>query len=292
LLGSAMGDEEDKRSSKDYYYRLLRVDRSATPAEIKKAYHNLALRLHPDKNSNNENSEEWVQIQTAYEVLSDPGKRKIYDKFGIQGLQAQAMYGNVLPPGLLAHGLAMIGMIVCTTALLLLLFVIFAGLRAGDSVTWRWTTVFVPLWILDGAILIFIVKDWVAYCRRDKRAPDADDVGGPPGIGAFVFSTMLVLQILVDLKLEGFAIAPMVVVIPLLILFGCLCLCCCLVACVGLVVGQASHDPGGEGEEPSPSAPLNDNDEERGSPPENKEETVQIHEKRDIAVRVDADAMD
>jgi hypothetical protein len=278
--------DEDKKTAKDHYYRLLRVERSATAAEIKKAYHSLALRLHPDKNPE-ANPEDWIEIQTAYEVLSDPSKRRIYDKFGIQGLQAQAMYGNVLPPGLLAHGLAMIGFILCLSSMLILLFVIFVGLKAGGTVSWAWSDVFIPLWILDSAIFLYIVKDWVTYCRRNKHDPEADE-GGQPGVGAFVFFTLFALQILVDLKLEGYGIAVMVVVIPLLVLFGCLCILCCLVACVGFIMGQS--DEHGDYEDPASSTPFN-NAEEREIPTQPKEEPVTVHQS-EVAVKVDADAMD
>jgi len=286
-----MADEEDKRNTKDHFYRLLRVDRSATAAEIKKAYHSLALRLHPDKNPD-ANSEEWVEIQTAYEVLSDPAKRKIYDKFGIQGLQAQEMYGNVLPPGMLAHGLAVIGAMVCMASMLVLLFVIFVALKAGGTVTWKWPVVFIPLWILDSAVISFLLKDWVVYCRRHRNQSESEEEGGQPGVGAFVFLTLFALQILVDLKLEGYAIAPMVVVIPLLVLFGCLCLCCCVLACVGFVLGRSSDGPE-PFEESGQSAPFNFNGtDERDEPPQQpKEEPVNIHQS-EIVVNVDADAMD
>lgn len=292
LLGE-MGEEE-KRGGKDHYYRLLHVDKAATQAEIKKAYRSLALRLHPDKNPD-ANPEQWVEIQTAYEVLSDPAKRKIYDKFGLAGLQAQAMYGNALPPGLLAHGLAMIGCLVCSATLLLLLFVIFAGLKAGEAIGWRWSVVFIPLWVLDGAILLFILKDWVAYCRRDKHDLEAEEEGGLPGIGAFVFACFLALQILVDVRLEGYNIAPIVVVIPLLILFGLLCLCCCLVACVGLVIGQTGGDPGDYEDAPTQETPFTTDEGSGSHPAYQKEVPVNIHQqpqKETVVVNVDADAMD
>jgi curved DNA-binding protein len=65
------------------YYRDLGVDKTATPAEIKKAYRRLAVRYHPDKNSGDASAEERFKvISEANEVLSDPAKRKKYDQFG------------------------------------------------------------------------------------------------------------------------------------------------------------------------------------------------------------------
>lgn len=79
------------------YYALLGVPKSAGEAEIKSAYRKLALKHHPDRNQGNKSSEtKFKEINEAYEVLSDPQKRAMYDKFGKEGQPGQ---GYRPPPG-------------------------------------------------------------------------------------------------------------------------------------------------------------------------------------------------
>ena len=69
------------------YYKTLGVDKGADEAAIKKAYRNMAMKYHPDRNKGNEKeaNERFKEINEAYEVLGDPKKRKQYDEFGTVG---------------------------------------------------------------------------------------------------------------------------------------------------------------------------------------------------------------
>src|SRR5436309_16127766 len=70
------------------FYGVLGVSRTAEADAIKKAYRKLAKDLHPDKNPGNKQAESrFKQVNRAFDVLSDPKKRKLYDEFGEEGLR-------------------------------------------------------------------------------------------------------------------------------------------------------------------------------------------------------------
>lgn len=72
------------------YYEVLDVDKAADESAIKKAYRKLAMQYHPDKNPDNKTAEDkFKEASEAYEVLSDPQKRQIYDQYGHAGIENQ-----------------------------------------------------------------------------------------------------------------------------------------------------------------------------------------------------------
>src|SRR5256714_12576435 len=73
------------------FYHVLGVVRSASDDEIKKAYRKLAMQYHPDRNNGSKEAEEkFKAITEAYDVLRDPNKRALYDRYGEAGLRGGA----------------------------------------------------------------------------------------------------------------------------------------------------------------------------------------------------------
>lgn len=67
------------------YYDILGIKKGASDDDIKKAYRKQALRYHPDKNTSPGAEEKFKEIAEAYDVLSDPKKKDIYDRYGEEG---------------------------------------------------------------------------------------------------------------------------------------------------------------------------------------------------------------
>lgn len=82
------------------YYEILGLARDANKAEVKTAFRRLARELHPDVNNHDPEAEDkFKQAAEAYEVLSDPERRRVYDSYGHEGLRAngaaQGGFGSV-----------------------------------------------------------------------------------------------------------------------------------------------------------------------------------------------------
>ena len=77
------------------YYKILGVGKSASDKEIKSAYRQLSKKFHPDKNPNDEEAHnKFIEIGEAYEVLSDPERRRVFDQFGAEGVKNGAGQGG------------------------------------------------------------------------------------------------------------------------------------------------------------------------------------------------------
>jgi DnaJ-class molecular chaperone len=76
------------------FYEILGVDRGATRQEIKKAFRNLALKYHPDKNKEKDAEEKFREIAKAYETLSDDNLRRQYDQLGHNSFEQNSRHSD------------------------------------------------------------------------------------------------------------------------------------------------------------------------------------------------------
>ena len=106
LLWAALLLEAAGQPATDHY-KVLGVGRDASDRQIKKAYHKLALKHHPDKSPECKKSQEsdrckranriFMKISRAYETLSDPEKRRYYDQTGFDDPSSQQQHQNHYP---------------------------------------------------------------------------------------------------------------------------------------------------------------------------------------------------
>ncbi|CAL8248265.1 unnamed protein product [Merluccius merluccius] len=85
------------------YYKTLGISKGSNEEEIKKAYRRMALRFHPDKNKDANAEDKFKEIAEAYEVLSDPKKRAVYDQLGEEGLKTGGGGTSGAPGGSTYH---------------------------------------------------------------------------------------------------------------------------------------------------------------------------------------------
>ena len=94
--------------SQEDYYRLLKVEKSASRDEIKKAYRTLALQYHPDINPDEEAEDHIKKLNQAYSVLADPQQRELYDAYGTVPRGAQSFQQRARGTGRGCRGRGMV----------------------------------------------------------------------------------------------------------------------------------------------------------------------------------------
>ncbi|TDH72102.1 hypothetical protein CCR75_001252 [Bremia lactucae] len=205
-----------KKVSSMVYYDLMGVSADATPEQIKKAYRKKALQLHPDKRGNTpESQEEFTRMKQAYDVLSDPQKREVYDQVGEDGIKLMEDYGNMSPEEmsmLLFRSMGAVGakgkciLILLVSALFafFLLIPIFWCLRADATISMNWAVVCIPLWIADA---IYYCCLGCVLASSDSHADAEEEVKRKPPLyklySFFKALLLLVLQIFIALKLNN-----------------------------------------------------------------------------------------
>ncbi|KAF9174223.1 hypothetical protein BGX21_010877 [Mortierella sp. AD011] len=163
-----------------HLYEALEVPKTATQDEIKKAYRRLALRYHPDKVNAAEvpdHETKFREIAAAYEVLSDPKKRQVYDKYGMMGVQ---MAGTDIGAQLIEIESFLCTIFVALSVLLALaiIFFSFLAVRLDNKVSWNYYVVFIPVWILDFILLSMVVIQATQPVNIDEEDDQEENEDG------------------------------------------------------------------------------------------------------------------
>lgn len=81
--------------AEDYYYRVLELTPDATDSDIKKAFRRLSVKYHPDKNPGDQAAaQKYLEVNKAYEILTDPEKKQLYDLYGEEGNFPRFLFKN------------------------------------------------------------------------------------------------------------------------------------------------------------------------------------------------------
>lgn len=146
-------------------YDYLGCAPNATEAELKRAYRRLALQYHPDKNPTDTAAERFREIQEAWDVLSDPQKRKMYDRFGMMSTQLAEMPAVLLSPVPFCLLMVLCGF--CFGWLFVLMYKL-----DGQLASWSWYVVFIPVWIWLALVGFGVVHRFLFW--RDPTEDDED----------------------------------------------------------------------------------------------------------------------
>jgi len=158
------------------FYEILGLQKgdANTPDDIKRAWKKTALRLHPDRNRDDPEAENKFKLaKDAYDVLSDPERKQVYDKYGEEGLKIKEAMDN-MDPAMALYTLGSVspaarGMLVLCISLFFgffLLFPIFLIVRIDGSSNMKWAGVFSPLFVVAG---LFVCCSLPAACSSEQQ---------------------------------------------------------------------------------------------------------------------------
>jgi len=145
----------------------------------------------------------------AYEVLGDEKKRKVYDRYGLMGLQMYSSYasagvmGDILfNPVLLCVALMFITLLITIA----ILFPAFLAVKIDGLVTWSWAAVFAPLWVLDIIALLYFVRDICSKEEPEHREGDEDDLNEAPPKSNYIRGTFNLLKFILFILWQIFIV--------------------------------------------------------------------------------------
>lgn len=139
-------------------FYVLGVSQSATPEEIKRAYHRVALETHPDKvgPNNAAASERFKQAKEAFTVLGHPKKRRVYIRYGERGVEY--LNNPMTSPLATNFGMATLLLVFALVALgnlvVFILFSAFVAAKVDELAHWSWPSVFSPLFVEDAIVVV------------------------------------------------------------------------------------------------------------------------------------------
>lgn len=156
-----------KGNDNSEYYEVLNVNRKCSKEAIKSAYRRSSLLYHPDKlaqkglTPTNEQKQQFLKIKEAYDVLSDPKRRTLYDELGGSGMRLLDSPHEINPLDLVKNfqknrsDRASLMLLIVLLFVLLFIFPILIALKCDNRISGSWIAVWIPAWVVD---LIFVIS--------------------------------------------------------------------------------------------------------------------------------------
>ncbi|KAJ3360523.1 hypothetical protein HDU91_004547 [Kappamyces sp. JEL0680] len=204
------------------FYGILQITPDATAEEIKKGFRKQALKYHPDKAGTGEEAViAYEKVQKAYQVLSDPNQKRIYDKYGEAGLQTFSQMGpfaTFLDPATLPA----LNWLFFSLSVMVALLILFPALLSAkvDSNFSTFSIAFTPLFILDGVVVMFLFASLFQSVEADSEEDQASRLQFRlfKLLALLYFLLLVLFQVLLALYLDSVvSISFWVVLIPLFV---------------------------------------------------------------------------
>jgi hypothetical protein len=206
------------------YYKTLGIPKNAKHGDIKRAYKRLSFQYHPDKLRQRgktltpEKQQHLLDIKRAYEVLSDPERRKIYDSLGINGLELKEDPQSFFSDSAKVQALfqkadkraacVMLLWLGLGVAYIVIMPILFA-LQIDGTINTTFALIFLPLWVVYGLVGVFLI---LRVARGENTRPVTLESEDPwedndplfkRQVALFVFLLFVVFQVLIVVKLDG-----------------------------------------------------------------------------------------
>jgi len=198
-------------------YEVLGVRRDADADTIRRAYYRKAMYTHPDR-AGSAATAQFQQVQKAYEVLSDPVKRRAYDMHGEDGLR---MVEGDTTPLMQSMGvkavLSVTSFAAALTVACILAQLIVLAVQVDAEKEWRWVNVLAPTWVFDAATMVCLLTVVVITIRNACVDDDFSRISFRHVLGALGIVLGVASHVLIGVALETGAFGALVAVAPALL---------------------------------------------------------------------------
>lgn len=202
------------------HYEVLGVERDASDVYIRRAYHRHALELHPDR-AGSQHTAAFQRLSRAYEVLSDPVKRRAYDRNGDDGVDmVEGSFAGPLAQSIGIKTIAAVSGAVTVIALVCAIIVMATvAAKVDGAMDWQWPAVLWALWLWDAVAVGIVCFCFVTACatkgsQSDLAAEPARGIRADHWIALLVVACYIATTVMLAVALQQKTFGAVLVVAP------------------------------------------------------------------------------